>query len=391
MTSVAPDLNLALYIFQCREPRLKNLHDSAEKSLHEAIVKGNLTPLYKHLVPSGSSTYDADLVKRMEEANKVEEEKLREQIKEAEESEDDSSVLDAWTKLGMWYCQICDLPNAEETLRKTSDKTASVGPKIDICLALVRMGFLYNDLKLIAKELETARVLIERGGDWERKNKFKTYNGLYFMSIRKFEEAADLLLDSFATFTCTELLSYEEVVAYGAICGALSLDRVSLKKRVVDSPEFLSLVPTTKLLEPLSVMVNSLYTCAYESFLVALAEVEEQILRTSPFLSVHSAYYVREMRCKAYSQLLESYMSLNIQSMAESFGVSVEYLESDLSHLIPHRKVNCILDKVNGVIVTNRPDTKNAQYRQFIERGDELLTKLQKFGASVRLYGADNL
>lgn len=391
MTSAAPDLDLALYIFQRREQRLQNLHAEAERKLHQSIVDGNLAPLYKHLVPLGSSEYDEALVARMEAANKEEEEKLKAAIKEAEESEDDSSVLEAWTKLGMWYCQICDLANAEQTLRKTSEKTASIGPKIDICLALVRMGFLYEDLKLIAKELETARALIERGGDWERKNKYKTYNGLYLMSIRRFDDAADLLIDSFATFTCTELLSYEEVVAYGIVCGALVLDRVSLKKRVIDSPEFLSLVPTTKLLEPLSVMVNSLYTCAYDSFLVALADVEEQILRTSPYLAAHSAYYVREMRCKAYAQLLESYMSLNMQSMASSFGVSVEYLENDLSHLIPQRKVNCVIDKVNGVIVTNRPDTKNAQYLQLIGKGDELLSKLQKYGASVRLYGADNL
>lgn len=388
---MAPDLKLALYMFQRREPRLQSLHASAEKNLHESIVKGNLAPLYKHLVPPTSPEYDGELVKKMEAANKEEVEKLNKEIKAAEESEDDSSTVDAWTKLGMYYCQICDLKNAELTLRKTSEKTASLGPKIDISLALVRMGFLYEDMALIAKELETARALIERGGDWERKNRYKTYRGLYLMSIRRFEEAADLLIDSFATFTCTELLSYEEVVAYGIICGALVLDRVSLKKKVVDSPEFLSLVPTTELLKPLSLMVNSLYTCTYESFLGALADVEEQLLRTSPYLAAHSAYYVREMRCKAYSQLLESYMSLNIQSMADSFGVTVEYLESDLSHLIPQRKVNCVIDKVNGVVVTNRPDTKNAQYLQLIAKGDELLSKLQKYGASVRLYGADNL
>lgn len=390
MATPTPDLKLALYVFQLQSPQLTELHRTAEQNLHEAIVANNLAALYKHLNPEDSPRFDSKLVAQMDAANEVKEKELKDAITQAEESEDDTSIVEAWTNLGNWYCQICDFDKAEPTLRTTSEKTASIGPKIDIALTLIRMGFLYNHRELISKELETVQALIDRGGDWERKNKFKIYRGLYLMSIRRFDEAARLLIDSFATFTCSELLSYEEAVVYGVVCGALTLDRVNLKKRVVDSPEVLSLLPTTAALEPLSIMTNSLYTGDYASFLRALADVEVQILKVSPYLASHSAYYVREMRCKAYSQLMESYMSLNLRSMASTFGVSIEYLESDLSRLIPQKKLNCVVDKVSGVVVTNRPDTKNAQYRDFIKEGDALLTKLQKYSAAVRLHGAEN-
>lgn len=41
----------------------------------------------------------------------------------------------------------------------------------------------------------------------------------------------------------------------------------------------------------------------------------------------HYRYYVREMRGLAYAQLLESYSSLTLKYMAESFGVSTEYID----------------------------------------------------------------
>jgi len=386
---VAPDLGLANYLFQ-RRSKVPEERADAEQNLQAAIASGNLAKLYEYVVPATSPSYDAALVSKMNAANEAVVSDLKAKIDEAEASEDDAHIIDAWTALGNFYCKVCDMQNAKETLRIASEKTAAVGIKIDIALTMVRMGLLYGDFELIAKELDTAQSLIDRGGDWERKNKYKTYRGVYLMSIRQFEEAAKLLIDSFATFTCTELLHYEELIVVGVVCGALVLDRVNLKKKIVDSPEVLSVLSTHKELEPISIMTNSLYTGDYATFLRALADVEVQFLRPSPYLAVHSAFYVREMRCRAYSQLLESYMSLNLRSMASTFGVSTEYLEADLARLIPQKKLNCVVDKVHGVIITNRPDMKNAQYQQLIKQGDALLTKLQKYGAAVRMYGSDS-
>jgi 26S proteasome regulatory subunit N7 len=42
-----------------------------------------------------------------------------------------------------------------------------------------------------------------------------------------------------------------------------------------------------------------------------------------------------------------------------------------------------------GVIETNRPDDKNKQYQDVVRQGDQLITKLQKYGQSVRLRGSE--
>lgn len=394
MTSeqAVPDMALADYINVLRNPLQSSQHAEAAQSLSREIESRKLGALYQYageelqLIPFDKSKH-AEFQKANDELST----KLQSGIEEASQAEDEGAVVEAWLSLANHYTAVLDRSKALETLQKTAEMTASVGAKIDIVLTIIRIGYFFTDKVLIARELATAEGLIERGGDWERKNKFKTYKGLYLMSIRNFDEAAQLLLDSFATFTCTELLSYAAMVGFGVLCGAISLSRTDLKRRVVDSPELLSLLPTTKSLEPLSILTNSLYTGEYSTFLQALADVEVLNLKPSWLLASHSAFYVREMRRKAYTQLLDSYMALSLKSMADTFGVSVDYLETDLARLIPQKKLNCVVDRVNGVVITNRLDTKNAQYQQLVQEGDALLTKLQKYGAAVRLYGADEL
>jgi len=80
-------------------------------------------------------------------------------------------------------------------------------------------------------------------------------------------------------------------------------------------------------LEPLDRLVNSLYTREYAQYFLALADVE-QLLKKDRYLASHARVYVREMRRKAYAQLLESYRSLSIDYMAVQFGVTREFIDA---------------------------------------------------------------
>lgn len=74
--------------------------------------------------------------------------------------------------------------------------------------------------------------LFEEGGDWERKNRLKVYEGLYCMATRNFKKAAELFLDSISTFTTYELFAYDTFIFYTVLTSIISLDRVSLKQKV---------------------------------------------------------------------------------------------------------------------------------------------------------------
>jgi hypothetical protein len=78
---------------------------------------------------------------------------------------------------------------------------------------------------------------------------------------------------------------------------------------------------------PLANLVTSLYNGNYRSFFVALAAVEDQFLTQDRYLHEHRAWFVREMRLRAYQQLLQSYRVVGLSGMANDFGVTVDYLD----------------------------------------------------------------
>lgn len=105
--------------------------------------------------------------------------------------------------------------------------------------------------------------------------------------------------------------------------------------------------------------------------------MNDQVLQDR-YLGPHAVYISRELRVLAYSQFLEAYRSIMLSSMAQSFGITVELLDRELSHFIASSRVNAKIDKVGDVIETSRPDKKNAQYQEIIKKGDMLLNQIQK-------------
>ena len=74
--------------------------------------------------------------------------------------------------------------------------------------------------------------LIDEGGDWDRRNRLKVYRGVYCMSIRDFKLAANLFLDTVATFTSYELMDYRQFVSYTVLCSMIALERPKLREKV---------------------------------------------------------------------------------------------------------------------------------------------------------------
>lgn len=55
----------------------------------------------------------------------------------------------------------------------------------------------------------------------------------------------------------------------------------------------------------------------------------------------------------------------------------------ELSRFIAAGRLNCSIDKVNGIVETNRPDSKNAMYASVVRNGDALLNSIQKLSRVV--------
>jgi 26S proteasome regulatory subunit N7 len=57
----------------------------------------------------------------------------------------------------------------------------------------------------------------------------------------------------------------------------------------------------------------------------------------------------------------------------------------ELSRFIALGRIHCKIDKVNGIVETTRPDTKNALYQSAIKQGDLLLNRVQKLSRVINV------
>ena len=197
-----------------------------------------------------------------------------------------------------------------------------------------------NDL-----DLDGLIRLAEDGGDWDRRNRIKVYRGLYLLAVRNFKLGAELLLDTLSTFAATEILNFEEFITLCIISGVLTLERKDYKKKVrndsfilsnrklldfryvqiINAPEVIAALPQLPHLKEFS---TSLYNCEYSTFFKSLAEIEKLYLLPNLWLNQHTKFYIKEMRIKAYTQLLESYRSVTMKNLCNSFGVNEDWLDA---------------------------------------------------------------
>jgi len=375
-----PNLELAQIKFLLSLP--EHHHDKALKTkLSDAIIADNMAPWYEQICNELNWPLDKTLLNRMQEANIKKLEELDAAIEDAEKNLGEMEVREANLKKSEYLCRIGDKAAAEVAFRKTYEKTVSLGHRLDIVFHLIRMGLFYLDHDLITRNIDKAKHLIEEGGDWDRRNRLKVYQGIYSIAVRDFKSAATFFLDTVSTFTSYELMDYQTFVRYTVYVSMISLPRNELRDKVIKGAEIQEVLHSAV---DVKNFLFSLYNCQYADFFKNLAEVEN-ILRNDFLVHPHYRFYVREMRILAYTQLLESYRSLTLQYMAEAFGVTVEYIDQELSRFIAAGRLHCKVDRVGGIVETNRPDSKNWQYQATIKQGDLLLNRIQKLSRVINI------
>lgn len=94
---------------------------------------------------------------------------------------------------------------------------------------LIKTGLVYFQIVTLLFFIDS---LIEEGGDWDRRNRLKVYQGLYCVAIRDFKQAAELFLDTVSTFTSYELMDYKTFVTYTVYVSMIALERPDLREKV---------------------------------------------------------------------------------------------------------------------------------------------------------------
>jgi 26S proteasome regulatory subunit N7 len=268
----------------------------------------------------------------------------------------------------------------QEEHEENLQKTVGIGGRLDYILGLIRQAFSKNDLTGVSTYVARADKELSKGGDWERKNKLTVYKGLLSLCKRDFRSAAELLVSALATFTPCELLTFRDFVFYTVITSLVAMDRSTLKKKILDSPEILTVVDEVSHLKS---FVLALHECRYADWSACFVELIDA-MRADRYLNPHLRYITRAMRIVAYKQFLLSYKSVTTAMMAHAFGVSEPFIEEELSAFISAGKLHCKIDRINKFVESNRlEDPRNVMYARVIRQGDLQLNRIQKLSRVI--------
>eukprot|EP00698_Gefionella_okellyi_P005381 TRINITY_DN1492_c0_g1_i1.p1 TRINITY_DN1492_c0_g1~~TRINITY_DN1492_c0_g1_i1.p1 ORF type:complete len:355 (-),score=69.76 TRINITY_DN1492_c0_g1_i1:1186-2205(-) len=322
---MTPNMELPQLVFLLQQPDdlVPNKAEVREKLLAEIKAK-DMAPYYDFVCSKFKWQRDEALFSELTRNNEKKLEELKQKTTVAQESAGETEVYEGLLAVAEYYSQIGNKSEAQAAFAKTAEKTVGLGGKIDAVFTQIRLGLFWNENDVVKKSIESANKLVEQGGDWDRRNRLKIYEGIQSMLNRDFKNAAERFLDTIATFTSTEMFTYPQFVFYTIVCSVMTLDRVQLKEKVIYTPEILGVIDD---LPHLHELLDSLYQCRYAAFLRALVGVTEALSRDR-MLAQHAIFWNREMRIRAYAQFLESYKSVTVASMAKAFGVSVPFLDA---------------------------------------------------------------
>ncbi|CAG9476988.1 26S proteasome regulatory subunit RPN7, putative [Plasmodium vivax] len=347
--------------------------------LQDEIKKNNMYPYYSYVCEELNIPVDQDLYNSLKKNADEEINEIEKKIQEASENFDSVDTKNDVLLKANFFCKIGDKENALKEYEEVYKKGIGIGVKLDILLTIIRISIFFNDLKNTKKYLEQARTQMEKGGDWERKNKLKIYEALNYIMIRNFPEASKILIDAASTFTATEIISYDEVIFYVVILGIMTEERTVLDKKILNSSVILQVTSSD---DDLQSYISSFYHCDYRTFMEKTIKIAMRVKRDK-YLGRHYRYFIRNTRVRAYRQFLEPFKSVTLKNMAYAFGVSEEFIESEISSFIANGKLNCKIDKVNGSIESNQPNERNTLYLNTIKKGDILLNRIQKLSRVI--------
>ena len=257
--------------------------------------------------------------------------KISDLEKKMEEDVDGIEELDKATyifEIGKIYKEQKMMPEAIEKFKETISKTQSFNTKVDALFEICHIGLLEKDLDILKEYLQKIKDLLKEGGDWEKKNRLKVYSGLYLVFTRDFKTAGKNFLEALMTFTSYELFDFKTFVFYTAVINIISVDRKTLKEKIIDNSDVLSCINDIPHLQK---FLNSFYDGQYAEFFKELFYII-QVIKKDFYLSKHYNYYINEIRVKVYSQFLQSYKTVTIKLLL--WKIWRLFLESVLISLI---------------------------------------------------------
>ncbi|KNB41500.1 26S proteasome non-ATPase regulatory subunit 6 [Blastocystis sp. subtype 4] len=342
---------------------------SIQNTLLQRIKERNMAPYYLEVCNYFEYTMDTTLYNAMKAVNDSVINQKKEAIALKKDNGSDDDVLDLLISLAHYYYEIGDKNNAIESYTACLNYKMSNTLKMDLWMDMLDVYLFHQSTAEYNEALKTVKKMTDESGDWEHRNRLNIYLGVKLMIEKDFAKVAELYSTAVPTFTSFSVFSFNDLVKYAVITGIMYLPRPVLKSRLVSQSDVeiaLMEMPT------LQSLLLSFDECRYHDFFVSLLQLEG-ILKSDPYLRVSN----RE------DWDMNAIRRCTLQSMADSFGVSTSFINSELSRFISEGQIHAKIDRLNNTVETMSITSLNSLYDQILSKGSVLTSHIQSVTKTV--------
>ncbi|KAH0482415.1 MAG: uncharacterized protein KVP18_004520 [Porospora cf. gigantea A] len=267
-----------------------------------------------------------------------------------------------------------DFAQASIHITSAIEKPIGAGSRLDLLMLAARIGLFNFDLSAATEAVLQAKAQLEKGGDWERRNKLKIYDGLVQLATGNFASATTSFLSGIATFTASEVVTFQKFIFYAVLTARMTLPRDRYRAEIIECPE----VKQISLEDPvLARFTQALYKCHYREFFQTLVDIHP-VLENDRYLGTHAPTIIKTLRVLGYRQFLSPVEAVSLRHMGDTFGVSAEFLEAEIYHCIVTQRLSCKLDAADGVIISVESNEKGQMLNEVLHRSTLLCDKIQR-------------
>eukprot|EP00461_Guttulinopsis_vulgaris_P001191 UN01191 len=347
------------------------------KEAYELVEKNNIPSMYKTLF--NNTTTPAFDQEKFDKMNTTIADKLttfETTIKEHEESGSEQDGLDQELERIIYLCDVLytDYDKIDGFVKDLLKKTSSSNTRITIYFALAKYFLSLRNFAQYAAQVEILSPLVNKDGDWDARNRFNIYQGLNHLFQNNFTGAAESFINSIQTYSSTDLLALDPAMTIAALLAVIRSPRKDFITKIVDSPEIIQSLLSAPIANQ---FIQTIYKCQYKEFYQLLPQLYN-ILSISPYFGHLAATYIKEARCVAYKQFLYSFQYVKIEAFAQKFGVSVEFIEDDVSYLIANGKLNCKINAIDNIIEVVQINDKMKQFNALVDTADKIVSRVNR-------------
>lgn len=160
-----PNLSLQQHLFSLLRPgQSSSSQDASRTALLKGIEEDEMAPYYSSIIncpdPAMAKVLKRDdaLLQRLEKKNEETIEMMDKQLKINEENEGETEVNQVLRQKAAYLAKIGDKSRAIEAHKVAVEKAAGLGAKLDLTMAMIRIGLFHGEPALTVEYIAKAKV-----------------------------------------------------------------------------------------------------------------------------------------------------------------------------------------------------------------------------------------